>query len=451
MTEYPELQFKWDWHPVDGVRAQELRATWARLEIWADGDCITLVEDRESSSSRRSVFLPLYPLAEWVAFNWRALLADTRPAGYLSKLRAYGDRLFDVATKARFERHSLRHAGDGFLWPNLLVLPQGDTVRLIWKADSTTDPDRPVRYLTTGDCTTSADHVKQCLGHLVESVITRLDELQISGTALQEEWEAIQSADESEVAYCMAAARLGLDPYADAAEHEAEILRAAEVLEEDLLKDFLEAVEPSRITENLDWVTKTLQDIKQLSTGTGRIHKVRVDVRRVAGEIEVASRCIRPWEIGWEQARIVRRVLSVSEESKFRLDDLLASVERSSPTQQLQAVGTGQTKSSDPLVAVGRAQRSSTRRFTLARALWHVLWGESNSFLVTSAYTDRQKIERAFAAELLAPASGIAAQLDDFSSAAIDDDRVEELASTYDVSSILIARQIQNQVLLSKY
>src|SRR6266702_5999609 len=74
------LNLRWEWEPAPAVRAAELRATLARLEISVGPDCITLVEDRESQSSRRSIYCSLYPIAEWVAFNWWFLRADARPA-----------------------------------------------------------------------------------------------------------------------------------------------------------------------------------------------------------------------------------------------------------------------------------------------------------------------------------------------------------------------------------
>lgn len=75
------LQFKIDWDPAGGLVADnELRATWARVEITVGEDCVTLLEDVRTGTSRRAFHASLYPLAEWVAFNWWLLLADGRPS-----------------------------------------------------------------------------------------------------------------------------------------------------------------------------------------------------------------------------------------------------------------------------------------------------------------------------------------------------------------------------------
>ena len=70
MTAEQELKITWEWEPAESVRTPEHRATWARIEIKVGSELVTLVEDRGSGSSRRSIYCPLYPLAEWVAYNW---------------------------------------------------------------------------------------------------------------------------------------------------------------------------------------------------------------------------------------------------------------------------------------------------------------------------------------------------------------------------------------------
>lgn len=444
--DYPEIEFKWEWLAADDAKAPELRATWARLEMYVGTSCLTLVEDVESSSSRRSVFVPLYPLAEWIAFNWWSLIADARPAALMSKPGRRGNSLFEPATKKHRERHGLRNAGDGFLWPNLLVLPQGQTTYLSWRADVDINPNHPIKYLTSGDSTADAQHVQRALRHLVEAVITRLHERDVIGTTLETEWLSVQGADEAEAAYCVAAARLGLDPYSDAAEYEPQILSAARALEEGVLGDFLDAVEPSQIVETLAWVTSTVDQIKELPTTTSRLLPLKLEIDRLARTGDSPPHSL-PWEAGWRQARIVRQAMAVDDRSPVQVEDLVTSVVRAAPTRSLQAVGTPTGGATDPPIAVGQTLRSSTRRFTLARALWHLLWDAPGTFLVTSAYTDRQKVERAFAAELLAPASGIATMINDDSLTNLDEDLVERIASSYKVSAMLIEHQIENQVL----
>jgi hypothetical protein len=48
------------------------------LEIWVDGECVTMSYDTVNRSVRRSVAVAMYPVAEWIAFNWWLLTHNTR-------------------------------------------------------------------------------------------------------------------------------------------------------------------------------------------------------------------------------------------------------------------------------------------------------------------------------------------------------------------------------------
>ena len=70
----------------------ELRATWARLTL------------------RVGINGPLYPLAEWLFFNWWSL---TQECGDVNRQRHH-DFL---------QRHNLRGASEGYALPDFLIVP----------------------------------------------------------------------------------------------------------------------------------------------------------------------------------------------------------------------------------------------------------------------------------------------------------------------------------------
>src|SRR6266508_2433108 len=111
MDPHPELSLRWEWEPAPLVRAAEHRATWARLEIWVGSDCVTLVEDRESESSRRSIYCSLYPLAEWIAFNLWFLRADARRVTEIIRT-SLGTFNQQADERSRLQRHKLKSARD---------------------------------------------------------------------------------------------------------------------------------------------------------------------------------------------------------------------------------------------------------------------------------------------------------------------------------------------------
>jgi Zn-dependent peptidase ImmA (M78 family) len=94
-----------------------------------------------------------------------------------------------------------------------------------------------------------------------------------------------------------------------------------------------------------------------------------------------------------------------------------------------------------PQVATSKA-RESGRSYLLARALCEYLCSDSEeSALLTRISSDKQKRNRAFAAELLAPAEGIRKLI---SASRIARDEVVEVAAHLGVSEWLIEHQIQN-------
>jgi hypothetical protein len=70
-----------DWNTEsvsDQMAVPELAATLARLEIRVGSKWPTIVEEGRNGSIRRSINVSLYPLAEWIVFNWWTLLHSSR-------------------------------------------------------------------------------------------------------------------------------------------------------------------------------------------------------------------------------------------------------------------------------------------------------------------------------------------------------------------------------------
>ncbi len=109
--------------------------------------------------------------------------------------------------------------------------------------------------LSSGDRRLSSAEVQHERQVMVSTVLTRLAEQGVGSTALQKEWEAIENPPSDEVSFCLAAARLGLDPYSDAEQYGDRIIEASRVLSPDLLTDFLDAVDPDSIESALAWIS----------------------------------------------------------------------------------------------------------------------------------------------------------------------------------------------------
>ncbi|MGH4018557.1 MAG: hypothetical protein ACRDT0_04800 [Pseudonocardiaceae bacterium] len=286
-------------------------------------------------------------------------------------------------------------------------LPGRLGTRLRWKRDRKFDEFTPIRYLTEGEATVDSDILQRILTDLVISVLDRLRERGVAGTPLEKEWESLNSLDHDERLYCFAAAQLDFDAFAEADEYESAIIGAAERLPQELLRDFFDAVHVERLVPAVDWLTTATAEANAL---VGEESDDIKNIRRALASHPVSNEVV-PYRIGWNQARVVRQALGLDDESRLAVDQYVSQQFRPGVDTNLQAVGIARGHAR-PAVVLGRRVNASATRFILSRVLWHRLARDEVSFLVTTAYTYTQKMERAFVAELLAPAAGIEARLE---------------------------------------
>lgn len=418
-----ELRFDIDWQGGDeSIRSPELRATWARLGVTVGDETVTLVEDTSNSSLRRAIHVSLYPLAEWIATNWWTLRFDSRS----HRGRSIDQRLLRSG------------AADGFLWPNLLIRPEGGTVDLTWWSDRRSGKETVVRYLSRGRATADGAQAQRALSSLVDATVDRLLEAGIKDTFLQEEWKRTNSVDREEAEFCEAAARLGLDPFtADVGL--ADLLDS--VVQEiggELAAEFFDAVELDHMSAMLDWV----RAVGASGPAAPAQHPLDVDSLREAVPFKRSGRDGQPWLDGWSAARRARAAIGL-EPSVPVVGDLV-------PTQVLNVAarqsitGIARDDGLNPQLVLARDYSKQSKRFQAARALWHAIGGTAgSSHLLTNAGTTSQRVGRAFAAEFLVPAAGLAEFLEgDYS-----EEAVEDAAEHFGAPSDVVLHQVENQLL----
>lgn len=424
------LRFKIDWDPAsEFVVADELRATWARVEISVGDDCITLLEDVRTGTSRRAFHASLYPLAEWVAFNWWLLLADGRPS--------WRSRGVEGAPG-----HSFRAASDGFPWPNLVLIPEHDFVRVAWtKWPSRATSPYPVRYLGSGVARAPLADVRTSLADLVEAVLERLREDEVSDTPLEREWSAIRSLDAEEVEFCIASAQLGLDPFSDGADLSDLISEVFENMTPGMRDEFLDAADPKQLSSSLNW---TLEARKAGANATG-VSSVDLSaiVATAVPDLTDDSLAGEPWQVGYAAASRSRDALGLGAHEPLPPDPLLQASHLNVDDRGLIGLAIRRDEEAPALVAA-RYTRSTTMRFAAARALWTLAADMVEPFLITASHSPAQQASRAFGAELIAPAPGIESFL---GGQPINDETVAEIADHYGASELLIRHQLENQIL----
>jgi hypothetical protein len=404
----------------------------SRLSPCAESACVTLVQNRASKSARQSIYCSLYPLAEWIAYNWWLLQAHLRLAGVVRQ--PWDLRKWYPARAS----HNVRAVGDGFIWPNLAIVPEGTITRVVWARDREPPASAPIQFISDGAAICSPSSTESALAGLVENVLARLDEVGIEESTLAGEWRAVTSVDPEEAAFCIAAAKLGLDPYAMDDSTAQLISTIGSKIEAPLLADFLDAVDPHEIETGVLWIGRTARILRDLSAKPNPLIE---EFRKAVAE-PIKSNL--PWTVGWEQARQVRRAIGAEVVEPFDVDELVTLAVEHSGDHALQGMG-GVTTSGGHALVAGSEMSDTTRRFATARALWHFTAASPRRFLLTASHTDRQKVERAFAAELLAPAQGVEAFIqDDYGLVHVDD--LEAVGEHFDVSPIVIRHQVENQL-----
>lgn len=429
MTSVTELKFKLDWDTVDeSVRTQELRATWGRVEIWVGDSCATLAEDLSTGSTRRSITVSLYPLAEWIAFNWWLIKFDSRVS----------------EPSVRALRRNIKSSGDGFIWPDIEIAPVGPVSSIRWSPIQPLAGDT-VRYLTSGERWVDSAQLEHSLTRLVQAVITRLEESKIFDTSLQKEWSALGLLDDEETEFCEASARLGLDPFSEGQDTFGSIEDAFSNLSEGVRNDFLDVVKPDSILPALAAVRKSLD--RAGSSPVARTDQFSPELvsqaMQDAGSVQPG---VPPWVVGYAAARNVRSHLGLRPTDPLENMPVNVSVETADAPE---FSGVGKCVDKDALIylVLLRDMREPSRRFAMSRALWHGAETKGrDGYLLTNARTSRQQIGRAFAAELLAPGAGIRELLPGDARAAAPEE-LAVVAEHFRTSGMVIGHQVENQLL----
>ena len=427
----PNPEFKTDWLAPDGIEGPELSATWASLRIEAGGSIVTRVLDERSQTVRDVVYVPLYPLAEWLAINWWFLAHE-----FENPLKK-GDPAFR-------RRHALGAGREGYAFPDLEIVSSGARVRLAWTSGRSRWAG--VEFLTQGQAWIDVGDFRESCANLIEKVVRRLDALDVHDTHLQEEWAAIRAADRDEAEFCGTAAGLGWDPYALDDEDRARVLELAEALPGTVLEEAAAAIDPRNLSADCAAISRAIDSAGRNGLALERLRPVREEIRR-----DERPAPPNPWTEGYELAQRIRRNLELDGVPLPTMTDIEGALgEAPGSLERMPPVDFGGAALVDGVVARDdegnpafalRTLRGDNGRFLFCRALAEMLAPPGPGALLTRAYTERQQRGRAFAAEFLAPSSGLRAKV---SRRVVDEEDINELAETFGVSSLVVKHQIEN-------
>lgn len=428
-TEVPEFRLDTEWLDGEGMNGAELSATFASLRMDVGGRSVTEIIDRRARTTRESIFVPLYPLAEWLVSNWWFLAFESE-----NPIKS-GEPDFT-------RRHSLGVNTDGYAYPNLTVTSSGARTRLAW--GSGPSAWTKIEFLNRDSAVVDRAEFLDVCSDFIEMVVRRLAEFEIHGTFLQEEWTAIQASDADESSFCEVAAGLGWDPYDMGKRQQQQVLRLSEELG-GLRSEAIPIID----------TTDPLQDAERIRSAvqTTRSNRLRLErLRPLAESIGKKPLHGSSWELGYDLARQARHALELDGQP-IRTVDALAEIlgaDGEELNQVFRPLNTlGELQLIDGVVAGGeqasyafglRRAGESGQRFTFCRALGEAITSNADA-LVTRGNTERQQRNRAFAAEFLAPSSGLKARV---TRRNIGADEVDDLAEEYGVSPFVIRHQVGN-------
>lgn len=410
------------------------RASWSAIKIRAGSRTISRTEDKALQAERSQLYLPTFPIAEWIVQNWWHLLHE--PCRTEAVPSVHADEPHFSWTK----RHCLRAADSALLLPALYIFHDGRDLRAQWFRDAEGAlPHMTAEFVDSGATTLHAGATEDALTTFVNDCLSRVSAIEDPRIEeLQRDWSAITQADEEERAFCIIAGRLGIDPYTHAPNYDA-VTRFIEELVEDpnvpLVKDLTTASSPEHIVQHWEWINQT-----QSRYGLGRVR---------AALAEANGSATSAFQFGYEIAHRVR--------NRARLDldvplpgiegvadagygfELSVGPEVSTSGREIRSIA-GWADANLAVVA-GSPQHRLSKRFALARALFFLLVSPKDAVrLVTGAFTWDQQASRAFAAELIAPREALKKHVTVFADRA----DVGRLARRYQASPMLIKRQLEN-------
>lgn len=432
-----DLSLDFEWADPLGARGRELRATWARLTLHVDGRPASRVYDHEVRTVRDSVYVPLYPLAEWIVANWWRLL-------------------FEIESPQRMKdphyerRHNLRWAREGYSLPPLSFSAAGELLQLRWESELLTH--HRLEFLQSGSTYVGIEPLQRTLRSFITAVVARLTASGITSSFLQREWEIVGNTVGEDADFCVAAATLGLDPY-DVPNDVAEaIVAVAESIPTSIRREFFSVANRELLREESEDVAAAIEAARTNQSDLHGLHDLRQSVPQ-----RQTSNGHAPWDIGYAAARELRKALRIEMQPLRSFSDLAqalrvgsnsflsAIVEQPAGAHAYEAI-VATNQNAGPAFAVTR-RNEAARRFQVCRGLYEFLAGrDEGPWIVTTGLSDRQKRNRAFAAEFLAPAAGIQERV---SSAVVSSEEVDELAQHFGVSSDAIVHQLANHRIAS--
>ena len=419
------------------AESREESATFGEFVVTANNCHLTEGQDAESRKLCDGPHVSGYPVAEWLAWNWWRIRWEL---GIPSNEKVKSS--WDFA-------HCMSCIGEGYFWPNITVYSDGKFSFL--SSDRSIPGSKALfRYLGGSRQTVSCNELESAVDIFVDSILDRLNKRKLCDTNLHVIWQALKEerTNEQIARFRKLEAQLGFDP--DEADEDMIhlLLESAVSLGEEAFGEV--AADTAIHGQSLETIVDE-KKICALASETG--FDVNLDdafkLRNDDG-IQTFGETVA-WRVGECAAKQVREQAKYSDQKIS--NDKLAEFAGTVPD----AISKSDKHSKyfsflfDPVNGKTRlslrSKTESGRRFELARLIGDCLaknranGGTERLFPATGTYSFRQKMQRAFAAELLSPFAYVKEMLNgDYS-----EERQNDVATYFGVSPLTIQTQLWNK------
>jgi len=420
---------KADWAALEDGSPEE-RAGFATLGISAYGTSLTAGHDRVLQSVREAPYLSAYHLAEWLAWNWWRLRWEPRK------------------TSAEWElSHAMASIGSGYIWPNIHVVSDGEAVTLVCKPT----PERartPYRYINDVVSVIPAVEFEGEVDQFISAVLQRLQDRQVPESNLRDIWQSVmeERRDPAMSRLRKLEALLGEDP---------------DEIDEGILQQFLGKLDATgeKALEEIAANRLPGQDVPNIAQLLDMGHE-QGTVTSPQDQVALQARVPREdaaWKVGAFAAQLLRKQEGIAPDRPIA--DLQLAHWYGAPGSLLDVpdnldlapklgLSFSLLEDKQHRRVLLRSPRKNSRRFELARLLGDVLTYRTNDPVrpATRSYTYRQKVQRAFAAELLSPIDAVKDMLGgDYSM-----ESQQDVAHHFQVSDLTIRTLLANNYFIDR-
>ena len=406
--------------------------TVGRLEIVANRHCATKGMDLHHRKIEQGPLVSGYPIAEWLVWNWWRLRWEPpmpRSAHYRPN-------------DSWFMSHALNTIGSGYCWPDITISSDGFSTELTSRAGNDTTHATFLYFGPERSEVVSASTFEKAVDDFVMAVLERLDDAGLPADNLGAVWEELseERADAANAKFRRMEARIGSDPDEREEEEIMNLLARAATLGEEAFEEL--ASDPFVQTKGNGMLLEE-QHIEETAARLGFDANPSDAVRLREHGDGVPWGRERAWKVGERAASALRAQegLGLEPVTNRRLCELGAVTEAALEPDDTPkgAVAFMLDVMQRGAKVVLRSANEMGRRFELARLIGdRALIDDGRLFPATATSSYRQKVQRAFAAELLCPWDAVRPMLEEV----VSEDDATDIAHHFDVSPLLVVNRI---------